>query len=127
MKKTVVLLASVLLLNGCATWHSPVPKDYTGPTVELKDTGFTEGGTKGQFFAATEIDGKKIYNSMAASRAKSYGHGFALTAEYVSRHVPVKHQKVKLVGTHQTAAPIHAMFSQLAGTYFNVEKSKGSG
>jgi hypothetical protein len=29
--------------------------------------------------------------------------------------------KVKLVGTHQTAAPIHEMASRMAGSFFSVE------
>ncbi len=34
---------------------------------------------------------------------------------------PVRPMRLKLVGTHQTGAPIHEMASKMAGTFFSVD------
>ncbi len=73
------------------------------------------------FFAAVEINGREIENSLRETRGASYGRGFALSSRYTSREVPVTPMKVKLIGTHQTAAPIHEIASRMAGTFFSVE------
>lgn len=119
--KNTLSFAVVLLLAGCATLSKPVPDGYSGPVVPLADTGHQEDGSKGQFFAAVEINGKEILNSIRETRRASYGQGFALTSRYSIRDVPVTPMKVKLIGTHQTAAPIHEIASRMAGTFFSVE------
>jgi len=58
--KLYLPLLIIALLAGCATVSKPVPDDYQGPVVQLADTGMQEDGSKGQFFAALEIDGKNI-------------------------------------------------------------------
>lgn len=119
MKFLPVLLAA--LLAGCATLHEPVPQGYTGPTAFLADSGFSEDGTKAQFFALLEVDGQSVDNTIFASRRASYNQGFALTTAYIQRPVPAQKMQVKLIGTHQTAAPIHELVSRAAGTFFSVE------
>jgi len=119
MKFASLLLAG--LLAGCASLHEPVPQGYTGPTAWLADSGFSEDGTKAQFFAVVEIDGKQVDNTLFASRRASHNQGFALTTQYIQRTIPATTMKVKLVGTHQTAAPIHELMSRAAGTFFSVE------
>lgn len=111
----------LLALAGCASLYEPVPAGYSGPTAMLADSGFYEDGTKAQFFAAVAIDGKDIDNTIFASRRASQNHGFALTAQFITRPVPAQPMKVKLIGTHQTAAPIHELMSRAAGTFFSVE------
>lgn len=120
MLKRMFVLSCVALLAGCAT-YAPVPKDYTGPTATVSDTGFSENGTKAQMFALMEVDGNRIANAFLASARASNGHGSALTTVYPDRLVQVRTMKVKLQGSHATGAPIHAMASQLAGTFFSVE------
>lgn len=115
-----VSLAIALLLHGCAT-YKPVPEGYAGPVAIVSDSGFSEDGTKAQIFALIEVDGHTIQNSFGASASASYGQGFALTTRYVSRPVPATPMKVTLKGSHTTAAPIQAIFSQAAGTFFSVE------
>jgi hypothetical protein len=116
------LLTALLttLLIGCAT-HKPVPKDYSGPIATIADSGLSEGSTKAQFFVLSEIDGNKIPTSVGASAGANSGQGFALKTNFVTRDVPAKPMKVKLLATHSTGAPIHAMFSQAIGTFFAVE------
>ena len=113
-------LLALTALAGCAT-YKPVPDGYGGPTAILSDTGFTEGGTKAQLFAAVEVDGNRIHSSFGASASASHGKGAALTMQIVERYVPVRPMKVTLRASHTTGAPIHAMAMQLAGTYYSVE------
>lgn len=121
MKTVFITLGTVALLAGCATVTNPVPADYKGPVVSLADTGASEDGSKARFFVALEVDGNSIENAIRATRIASHGQGFALSARYTTRSVPVRPMKVKLNGTHQTAAPIHEIASRMAGTFFSVD------
>ena len=120
MKRLLVLLFTVAL-SGCATLHEPLPPDFKGPIVRVTDTGYTEDRSKAQFFVLQEVDGKAINNSIFESRKASHGRGFALTTIYITRGLPATPMKIKLLGTHQTAAPIHEIASRAAGTFFSVE------
>ncbi len=113
-------VAAIFFLYGCATYN-PVPDGYAGPVATIADSGFAESGSKAQMFVVAEVDGNAIRNSIGASASASYGQGFSLTTRFISRPVPAKPMKLTLRGTHTTAAPIHAIFSQAAGTYFSVE------
>ena len=101
--------------------YNPVPEGYSGPVATIADSGFAESGSKAQMFVVAEIDGNPVRNSVGASRSASHGQGFNLTTRFISRPVPAQPMKLKLLGTHTTAAPIHAIFSQAAGTFFSVE------
>lgn len=68
-----------------------------------------------------EIDGNRIANSFGASASASHGQGFALTMAVIDREVPAKPMRVTIKASHTTAAPIHAIASQMAGTFFSVE------
>jgi hypothetical protein len=118
--KRVFVLCCAWLLASCATYQ-PVPKDYTGPTASVRDTGFSEDGTKAQMFALVEVDGNRIMNAFWASANASQGRGASLSTVFPERQVQARAMKVKLQGSHATGAPIHAMASQLAGTFFSVE------
>jgi len=113
-------LLVALALHGCAA-YKPVPDGYTGPVAEVADSGTPGDGKKSTAFALMEVDGNSIDNSFRASASASYGRGLALTTLYVARPVPAKPMKVRLKGSHMTGAPIHAMVSQMAGTFFSVE------
>lgn len=116
---TAVLICT-LAASGCATYE-PVSKDYTGPTATLKDTGMSEGGSKAQMFAATNIDGNRVMNAFWASAIVSNGKGNNLTTVLPERKVKAAPMKVTLKGSHATGAPIAAIASQIAGTFFSVE------
>lgn len=120
-KKRAAIVVLALALSGCVATEGPLPQDYKGPTALLSDSGFREGAGRAQFFVAYEIDGRTINNSIFASRSASHGQGFALTTRTVTRPVAAGPQKVKLVGTHQTAAPIQEIASRAAGTFLSVE------
>ncbi len=118
--RALFVVAITACLASCAT-YKPVPEGYTGPVAVISDSGFAESGSKAQIFALVEVDGNSIDNSFAASARASQGQGFALTTRYVSRPIPAAPMKVKLKGSHTTAAPIQAIFSQAAGSFFSVE------
>jgi len=122
MKLTIntVALTFALLASGCATYE-PVPKEYAGPTATLKDTGFSEDGSKAQMFAAIEIDGNRVMNAFLASANASQGRGNSLSTVFTERKVKAATMKVTLKGSHATGAPIAAIASQMAGTFFSVE------
>ncbi|HTE14881.1 MAG TPA: hypothetical protein VK642_07365 [Burkholderiales bacterium] len=109
-----------MFLHGCATYQ-PIPEGYTGPVALVADSGVPESGTRARIFALMEIDGNKITNAFSASANASQGQGFRLTTKFVSRPLPARPMKVKLLASHTTAAPIHALFSQAAGNFFSVE------
>ncbi|RVT47046.1 hypothetical protein ENE75_24435 [Rubrivivax albus] len=109
-----------VVISGCATYQ-PVPEGYSGPKAVLVDSGKYEDGSKAQLFAAVEVDGNQIENSFGASAYASQGRGFSLTMAVTEREVPARPMKVTLRASHTTAAPIHAIASQLAGTFFSVE------
>ena len=99
-----------------AAADQPVAKDYSGLAATIRDSGFSEDGTKAQVFAVVAIDGNRV-----ASAAASHGRGASLTTVYPERLVPAAPMTLTLRGSHATGAPIHAMASQLAGTLFDVE------
>jgi hypothetical protein len=118
---TYLILASlVLLLAACAT-YKPVPEGYSGPVAIIMDTGTTEDSTKARIFYVATIDGKPIENARGVSRTSSYGTGMALHMRTTERKVPVHQMRLKLVGTHVVAAPIHEFASRAIGTFFEVE------
>lgn len=116
----LALFAAAAVATGCATYQ-PVANDYSGPTATIHDSGFSEDGTKAQMFAVVAIDGNRVANAFSASAAASHGRGASLTTVYPERLVPAAPMKLTLRGSHATGAPIHAMASQLAGTFFDVE------
>lgn len=111
VKFIVVTLLVAVGLSGCAMYQ-PVPSGYTGPVATISDSGFSENGAKAQLFVLMEVDGHAIPNSFKASAGASYGSGFSLTTRIVERQVPAKPMRVKLLASHTTGAPIHAIFSQ---------------
>ncbi|MGQ0711712.1 MAG: hypothetical protein ACT4NV_18410 [Rhodoferax sp.] len=115
------LLGGALFVSGCATQYQPVPEGYSGPTATIRDSGFAEDSTKAQMFAVVEIDGERVMNAFWASAQRSHGQGPMLSTEYPERKVKAVPQRLTLSGSHATGAPIHAMASQLLGTFFSVE------
>jgi hypothetical protein len=117
-----IALASLLsfVLLGCATYN-PVPDNYTGPVATIADDIFSESGSQARMFAVVEVDGNVIANSFSESARASSGQGFRLSSRFVERAVPVKPVKLKLRASHATAAPIQAIFGQLAGDFYSVE------
>jgi len=118
--RQLLALVMATALSGCATYN-PIPEGYTGPVATVTDSGGAEDGSKAKLFALMDIDGNRIMNSFWASANASHGRGFALTVVISERQVPAKPMKAMLKASHTTAAPIHAIASRMAGTFFSVE------
>jgi len=118
--RNLAALIAATALAGCATYN-PIPEGYTGPIATITDSGHAEDGSKAQLFALTDIDGNHIMNSFWASANASEGRGFSLTVVISERKIPAKPMKATLKASHTTAAPIHAIASKMAGTFFSVE------
>lgn len=91
------------------------------PMAAVKDSVVTETAAKAQMFLLEEIDGKPVANSAGESATLSRGRAGGLTTTVTNREVPARKLKARLLGTHQTGAPIHAIFSSIAGTFLKVE------
>ena len=119
--RTLTVFTLALSLSGCATVAPSIPANYTGPRATLQDSGAAESDSKGRVFAALEIDGERVNNSLRETRLASQGRGFSLSFRLTDREVLAKKLKVKLIGTHIVAAPIHEIASRAAGTFFSIE------
>jgi hypothetical protein len=115
-----LVIATTLALTACAAYE-PVPKEYTGATATLRDSGYSEDDTKAQLFAAMEVDGNPIRNAFGATANASQGRGASISTVLPSRKVKAAPMKVAIKGSHATGAPIAAIGSQLAGTFFAVD------
>ncbi len=121
MKRLMLpLLAAALFIVGCAQWK-PVPEGYKGPVAIVSDSREYENRGKAAFFVLAAVNGKPIETSLDATRKASYGKGFSLSAMYIEREVPAEPMKVTLLGTHETAAPIHELLSRAGGHFQSVE------
>lgn len=115
-----VLIAAISSLVGCAV-YKPVPDGFAGPVAVIRDSAETESGSKGRLFYVAEVDGNHIDNALTATKQASYGRGFSLFTSTTARAVPIRPMRLKLVGSHVVAAPIHELASRAAGTFFRVE------
>ena len=121
MKTTFTALCLSTFLSACASLGNPLPQGYAGPTARLSDYMQNVESGKAEFFVVQEVDGTPVRNAIHKTRESSAGRGFSLIPEFYSRDIPAKPLKLKLVGTHVTAAPIHELASRSAGTFFSVE------
>jgi hypothetical protein len=121
MKKYFAVVALAVVLTSCATVYKPVPDGYTGPTARVIDTTIRESSGKGQVFFVASVNGMAIKNARSETARLSYGRGFSLYLVGESRHVKIEPMKLKLVGAHVTAAPIHEISSRAIGEFFSVD------
>jgi hypothetical protein len=120
IRTLITLFAALSLLSSCAMYE-PVSGGYTDPVAVIRDSAEAEDTMKGRLFFVEEVDGNRISNIRIATRQASAGRGFWLATGYAMRPVPAKSMRLKLVGTHVVAAPIHEMASRAIGTFFDVE------
>jgi hypothetical protein len=72
--------------------------------VELSDSVLRESPGVLRAYAATQIDGKHLYNAIGASAQRSAGNTFGLLETSGARKVEVKPMKVQLRAQHMAAA-----------------------
>ena len=118
---TPLAFATAAVLSGCATVSNPVPDDYTGPTAQLNDTVSMDQNERDQIFAVLEFDGARIKNALSETRRASAGKGFWATTLSTSRPIPARKSRLKLLGTHFSAAPIAEIARRAAGTFQSTE------
>jgi hypothetical protein len=116
MKKTLLSLPLAITLAACANLESPIEPGYAGPTVVVNDTQLPEGNTRAQFFVIEEVDGRRVNNALIESRRASNGGGFTLVGRNISRELPSRPLRLKLLATEETGAPIEAIFRAATGS-----------
>ncbi|QJW84907.1 hypothetical protein HK414_18965 [Ramlibacter terrae] len=75
---------------------------------------------KSQLFYLAAVDGVPVASSLQATRAATYGMGLSLRTRYVQHDVPARPVRLRIVGTHVSAAPIRARASR-GGRFLAVE------
>jgi hypothetical protein len=116
MRKTLLTIPLAVALAACATLNDPVEPGYSGPTVIVKDLLLPLGSTRAQFFVIEEVDGKRIHNALIESHRASNGRGFTLVGRDISRELPLRPLRIKLLATEETGAPIEAIFRAASGS-----------
>jgi hypothetical protein len=114
MTRLLFILTLPLALAGCAT--DPLPKNYAGPVARLLDSVGFSGDmethifySRAEFFFASEIDGKKINESLSATKKKSFGKGKDMDYDIINRDIPIRPLTVKLEGRVTYAPPLFAL------------------
>ena len=118
-----VLWLSVLSLAvaGCATVRDPLPPGYVGPTASVLDTWSLDANERDQVFAVLTVDDVTINNAISETIRASHGRGAYAALRDARRQVPAKKLKLKVRGTHFSAAPIAEMARRAVGTFQSVE------
>jgi hypothetical protein len=117
----LLIIITTGFLSSCTLHESIISKEYNGPTAVISEHGFTEDPTKAQIFYIDSIDDKKMESSFEVTQLSTINSGFSLSLRFVSHRVPVKPLKLKIIGRHITATPIHELASKAMGTFFYVE------
>ena len=113
MKRIFFLLLGAALA-GCAS--SPIPEGYKGPLATIDDSYEYQTSTMSHFFVLTEVDGRRIEDSIGKTAEVNYGRGFYMDPWVTGRQVPAQPLTLKLLGSTYHAAPILA----LTGTSYSV-------
>ena len=126
MRTLILSILTTGLFAGCAMHESVIPKEYTGPTAVISEHGFTEEPTKAQIFYVESINDKKMQSSYELTQLSTINSGlslsgFSVSLRFISHQVPVQPMKLKIIGRHVTATPIHELASKTMGTFFYVE------
>lgn len=104
---TVFCIAS---LSACVTYSPSVPPTYTGPLAQIRDSVMPYEATKMDMFYLSEIDGRKVENSLVGTITANQGNGLnAIKLSIKTRPVPAISAEFKIVGRTYYAAPIQAM------------------
>lgn len=111
---TAVLAAA---LTGCAAYEHSLPEGYKGPVATLHDSSGPVESRKADLFFVTQIDGRKVKDSLTETIARNQGRGFSLSPFMLDHDVPAKPLLVSLSGITHYAAPILA----LTGKVYQVE------
>lgn len=135
MKRMFVAVS--LLLGGCATNESLLPKGYSGPTAMISDSAYVYSARKADFFFIDAIDGQHVDNALEHTARANQGRGLAMTPAEQARPIETKETVFHIAGRTHFAAPILEMtgtsyfvdgdvkFSPAAGEFYIVKGSLG--
>lgn len=110
MRQVAVLLFA-LLLAACAT--KPVPDGYSGPVAHVRDSMTPRSGTSADFFYMSDINGRRIDNSVTATERANYGRGMRMDPVVMGRDIPAEPSTFRIVGRTHHAAPILALMNKV--------------
>jgi len=74
MNLRAAVLAAAFELAGCTT--NPIPQGYTGPLATIDDSAVTRSSTSADLFYVSDVDGRPIEDSRAATNRANSGRGF---------------------------------------------------
>ena len=115
--KKIALIIPIGFLYGCATLHSPMPENYTGPISVISSSEKRHNTGKADLFYLQKVDGKRIENALISTRRATYGQGATLITSHPNIDVPSKEAVFTIVGRTEYAMPIQA----LASTVYEVK------
>lgn len=107
---TVLAVLCSASLSACVTYSPSVPATYTGPVAQISDSVMPYEATKMDMFYLSEVDGKKVTNSLVGTIRANQGNGLnPIKLSLTKRPVPAIAAEFKIVGRTYYAAPIQAM------------------
>jgi hypothetical protein len=106
MRKASMIFIVALMLAGCV--GKPVPDGYSGPLARIADSSSQRSATSVDFFYLGEINGRRIPNSVTATRDADhvplFGRLFSMIPTVIDRQIPAEPSTFKIYGrTEHTA------------------------
>lgn len=116
MRCLLVLVS--LLLTGCVSYQSTIPKGYNGPLAIVDDSFTVHSSRTADMFVIEKADNKNVINAIVLSRGASTNKGGVLLTQGYSHKLPVLKNKLVLLGHTTHGAPIGYMLN--AGSNYEV-------
>lgn len=82
------VLGLSVLAGACTT--PAIPAGYTGPTATVRDSFVREAGSRSQFYFVSQIDGRRVDNTLLVSRQGRSGRGFTPAPVPFQRDIPAR-------------------------------------
>ncbi|RTL15057.1 MAG: hypothetical protein EKK52_21565 [Burkholderiales bacterium] len=117
MRAAIAIAVLASTMTGCATFQPSLPEGYQGPVATIHDSAQSLESKKANLFFVTQVDGRKVKDSLTETIARNQGRGFSLSPFVLEHDVPAKPILVSLTGITHYAAPILA----LTGKVYQVE------
>ncbi|RZL37705.1 MAG: hypothetical protein EOP35_07860 [Rubrivivax sp.] len=110
MKAGVLATSLALaLLGGCAGLQPATPPDYAGPTVNVADQAEQINRQLLHVFELTQVDGRQLLSTSAATVRANQGRGFAVSPVALTNELPLRPARVRLQALTQYGAPLLAL------------------
>lgn len=103
--KLIIILIASISITGCAPYGA-LPKGYSGDTVTIWDSVQELSSTKAYFFELIAVDGRGIERSSSITRERSFKLGFKMSANPISREIPVNSEELNIGGFNYLVADL---------------------